>query len=102
MRRPGGDENVFSSERRRVLTETRGGALRFAERRCEHGANRRQDRFGFGQTAGTVFTAGHVAFIGLHDGDAVGAELRDIALRRGVQPHADIHRGRGEHRLVGR
>ena len=38
---------------------------------------------------------------GPHDQHAIGLEPRQIALRRRVVPHPDIHRRRDQHRLVG-
>ena len=55
-----------------------------------------------GQAARAEFAARHLALGRLDHLDAVGLELRDIALRRGVLPHADVHRRRDDDRLVGR
>ena len=44
----------------------------------------------------------HLARIGTDDRDAVGDKLREIAPRRRMAPHARIHGGRDQHRLVGR
>ncbi len=61
-----------------------------------------KDRGGFGQAPGAVFAARHLALVGVDDINAVVAQLRDIALRRRVLPHAHVHRGHREHRRVGR
>ena len=57
--------------------------------------------FGFGQTAGAEFAAGHVANIGLHHLRAALPQGFDVALGRFVFPHPHIHRRHHQHRLVG-
>ena len=41
------------------------------------------------------------AVIGADEAHAVGFQPRAVACRSGVKPHPRVHRGRGEHRLVG-
>ena len=54
------------------------------------------------QAARTELAAGHVASAGSITRTPSSLELRDIALRRGVEPHPDVHRRSDDHRLVGR
>jgi hypothetical protein len=60
-----------------------------------------QDFVGFRHAAGSEFAAGHLAFIRADDMDAVSLEHRDVAPRRGVIPHPDVHRRRDQDRFVG-
>ncbi len=73
------------------------------------GPGRVQNAFGggddlerLGHAAGAGFAVlGHLAGIGADDADAVGGELRQIALGRGRRPHMRIHRRRDQDRLIG-
>ena len=56
----------------------------------------------FCHTSRTEFTAGHVTFIRADAVDTIGLERGDVSLVRRMQPHAHIHRGRNQHRRVGR
>ena len=44
----------------------------------------------------------HLAFVGADERDAVGDELREIALRRLVRPHVRVHRRRQQNFRAGR
>ena len=61
----------------------------------------RGDAFRLGQAARTELAARHRADVGRHHDDAVGFELGDVAAHGGVLPHAHIHGGNHQHRLVG-
>ena len=43
----------------------------------------------------------HLAFVGADERDAVGDELREIALRRSVRPHVRVHRRRQKNLRAG-
>ncbi len=81
MRRAGGDQHALALERLRAAGEQavdRGGDLQ---------------RFGHAAQAALTLLR-HLAFVGTDEHDAVGDELRQIALRRSVRPHVRVHRGR--------
>ena len=61
----------------------------------------REDFSGLSHATGAELAAGHVAVVRTDERDAVGFQLRDVSLRGRVQPHAHVHRGREQHRLVG-
>ncbi len=56
---------------------------------------------GLGQPPLAIFAARHFAVVRFHDVHAIGPQLRQIALRRLMVPHAHIHGGDSQHRLVG-
>src|SRR6476469_4487042 len=58
------------------------------------------DLRGFEHAAFTVLFARELAGVGAEDRNAVGDELRDVALRGGVLPHLPVHRGRHEQRTL--
>ncbi len=68
----------------------------------QRGLDRGDDVERLAHAAGSVFAAGHFAGGRPHEPGAVAVQRRNIALRRRMQPHAHIHRGRIEHALVGR
>ncbi len=74
----GGDENRLSGE---IVTQ------------AEDFANFFYDGFGGGQAAGAGHAAGQVAFVGIDDVNAAGAQGCEILLRRGMLPHVYVHRG---------
>ena len=51
--------------------------------------------------AGAVFVAGHRAIVGTDEGDAALLQGLDVGHGRGMRPHADVHRGCDQYRLVG-
>ncbi len=55
-----------------------------------------EDRLRLGHAAQAEFAARHVALVGPDGHDAVVDKACEIALRRGVMPHAHIHRGRDQ------
>ena len=84
VRRTGGDQHALAFERLRAAAEQafdRGGDLQ----RLGHAA----------QPALAGFR--HLAFVRADERDAVGDELRQIALRRFVRPHMRVHRRRQQH-----
>ena len=58
---------------------------------AQHAANLFGNGGRFGQAARPEFAARHGAFIRVHDVHAIGAQLAQVALCRGMVPHADIH-----------
>ncbi len=64
--------------------------------------NRLPDRLRLGQPARAIFAARHRPFVRVQHRHPVIAQSRDIAPRGGMIPHAHVHRGHGDHRLVGR
>ena len=59
------------------------------------------ERLGHAPDAGFA-ALGHFAGVRPDDANAVGLELRQVALRRLRRPHVRIHRRRDQDRLVGR
>src|SRR5262249_25386922 len=53
-------------------------------------ADRRDDLFLPGETAGAGHAAGEIAFVGIDDVDAPRAKHLDVFLSRGVIPHVDV------------
>ena len=91
-------------KRRRAWHGGRGTArskLRI-EGHAQHAANLFGNGGRFGQAARAEFAARHCPFIRVHDVHAIGAQLRQVALRRGMVPHADIHRRNRQNRFVRR
>jgi len=64
--------------------------------------DRREDRLGLRHPAIAEFATGHGSHIGPDEMHAVALEGREIPLRRGMLPHAYVHRRGHQHRLVGR
>ncbi len=89
MRRPRRDEDVLAGKRPRPRTEQRHGGIRDLDR-LRHAAE------------ASLAAFRHFAGIRSDREDAVGAQLRDIALGCRMLPHARVHGGRDQHRLVGR
>ena len=90
VRRAGRDEDALAGER----------LARFG---AEQRLDRRDDLQRLGHAADAGFAAlRHLAGVRADGDDAVGDELREIALRRRVRPHARVHRRREQDRLVGR
>ena len=85
MGRAGGDEDAFALE----------GSV--AKLRLNSGDNLKR----FGHAPRSKFAAGHVTVIRAHHGDAIAAQRGDVALCRGVLPHAHIHRRRQQYGRVG-
>ncbi len=77
-------------------------APRFDRRVRQQIFDRLDDVVGLGHAAWAEFAARHLALVGSDKDDAVLAQRRNIPPRRRMLPHADIHRGRNEHLLVGR
>ena len=63
--------------------------------------HRRDDVGRLRHAAGPKFAASHLAVLGADEGDPVGLELRDVALRRRMRPHPHVHRRGDQHPLVG-
>ncbi len=81
VRRTGGDQHAFAFERLRAA--------------AEQAFNRGCDFQRLGHAAQPAFTGfRHLAFVRANERDAVGDELRQIALRRFVRPHMRVHRRR--------
>ena len=80
MRRAGGDQHALALQRAGCgkLLFDGGGDLQ----RLGHAAD------------AALAALRHLALVGTDDGDAVGDELREIALRRLVRPHQRVHRRR--------
>ena len=95
MRRPGGDQDMLAGQRP-------GFSCFHCDGGAKHGLDPLIDIRRLGQPPGPKFAAGHRAFVGLQHGDAVGLQLLDVPLRRGMLPHADVHRRGDDNRLVGR
>ncbi len=57
---------------------------------------------GLGHASGAELAASHLTLVGSDEGNSVAAQRRNISSRRRMLPHANIHRGRYEHWLVGR
>ena len=68
----------------------------------ENPLRRRQNLVHLGHAAHAMLVAGHGAFVRANELNAVRLELREIAPRGRVLPHAPVHGGRGQHRLVRR
>ena len=68
----------------------------------ERRLNRVDDGLRLAHAAGPVLAAGHVSLFGADEERAIRSQLRGVALRRGMKPHAQIHRRREQHPLVGR
>ena len=109
VRRPAGDEHVAAGERaalRAVPSPT-------VPRRASGTQGRRWgtpssafDRLHqlrhLGEAAGAGLAAlGHLADVGPDELHAVGLQQRHVAARRRMEPHARVHGGRHQHRLVG-
>ena len=90
MRRARGDEHALARER----------APAFA-REQRLGGRDDLERLGHAADAGLA-ALGHLAGVRADERDAVGCELREVAPRRLVAPHARVHRRREQDRLVGR
>ena len=88
--RPGGDDHAFAGER-------------LGARAAQQLLDRIRDLQRLGHAADPALAAlGHVALIGTDHCDAVGSELREVAARRRVFPHARVHGRRDQHLFVGR
>jgi hypothetical protein len=72
-------------------------------RRARQHLDDRLDQLGhFRQPTRTGFAAfGHLTDVGTDEGDAVGLELGNVAPSGRMQPHARVHGGCDQHRLVG-
>ncbi len=92
VRRAAGDDDVTASERSR----------RFRGRR-ERVFDGGEEIGNFDEASGSGFAAlGHFADRRSDEADAVVAELRHVAARRGIEPHARVHRRSEENGLIGR
>ena len=103
---PAGDEDAAAGEwQLGGLTPTpappRKGDDDGAERRQQLSIASQQLRH-LGQTAGAGLAAlGHLADVGTDEMHAVRLEQGDVASGRRIEPHARVHGGGDEHRLVG-
>ena len=86
--RPRRDQDAFAGERAFAAQHRVGGGGDF-------------ERLGHAAEAGFA-ALGHLARIGSDECNAVGAQPRQIALRRLRRPHVRVHRRREQDRLVGR
>jgi hypothetical protein len=84
MRRTGGNKDAPARER--AVLEPRGDGG--------------EDLGHLGHPAGAMLAAGHAALVGADKPDAVGAQHRQVALCRGMLPHAHVHRRREQHGCV--
>ena len=91
MRRASGHQNMITEKRavRRLGKIGLGG---------HHGRRGRQmmtdfgkDTLDFGQAARAEFAAGHFARIRIHHMHAISAQARNVAPRRRMLPHTDVH-----------
>ena len=71
------------------------------QRRSEIPFDFRDDFPGFGHAAHAALAAGHRSFLRSGEHDAAGLQERDVGAGCRVLPHADVHRRRGDHVLVG-
>ena len=98
MRRAGRDDHMPSCQRaddaNRRQRQTRVALQRMLDR--GHDLQR------LAHAAGAIFAAGHLAVIRADEQRAILLQRRDIALRRGREPHAQIHGWREKRALVGR
>ena len=85
MRRAAGDQSVPPGQR---------------QRRRQQRLDRRQDRRWFRKPPRAEFVAGHRALVRPDHMDAARSQQCHVRLRRGVQPHANVHRRSDQHRLV--
>ncbi len=67
----------------------------------ERGFDRAKNSLRLAHAAGPIFPAGHVPLLGADEERAVRSQALDVAARRGMKPHAQVHRRREQHALVG-